>query len=141
MSAPSRFRKRMRETADCETARWELLLYMAKCCGKLSPIAPGVRETKRLQLRPMRTGSGLRSHRSNRNKIFRQFCVERSVHVEVIVTREVGARVHGRSNTEEPLSATRAWGRNCNVGSQGGYRTKRQSLRVVNDLAKKLKTK
>ena len=50
----------------------------------------------------------LRSHRSNRNKIRWQFCVERSVHVEAIATREVGAPVHGRSDTEEPLSATRA---------------------------------
>ena len=50
-------------------------------------------------------GLGLRCRCSNRNKLSQLGCVERPVRVEAIATREVGARAHGRSDTEELLSA------------------------------------
>ena len=108
VSAPSRFRKSTRETADCETARGDIGLYMAKCHRKLSPLASGVRETKRLRLRLRRVGLGLRPQCLDRNKMCRQFCVECSIRVEAIATGDVGTRVHWRSDTEGPLSVTRA---------------------------------
>ena len=70
----------------------------------------------------------------------RQFCVECPIRVEAIATGGVGTRVHGRSDTKGLVSVTRAQGRNSKIGSQSGYHAERQSQRVVNDLAKKLKT-
>ena len=102
------FRKLTPETADCKTARGELVLYMAKCRRKLSPIVSAVQETRRLRLRPRRVGLGLRSQCSDRHKTHQQFCVECSIRVEAIATGDVGTRLHGRSDTKGPLSVTRA---------------------------------
>ena len=94
---PSWFRKVTRETAND--------VYQ---CGQTEVVRLGGVS----RLRSKCVGLDLRSRCSNRNKVCRTVCVERSVCVQATATREIGARVHGRSDTERPLSVTRARARN-----------------------------
>ena len=93
--------------ADCERASGELVLYGKVPWGAEFNWAWNVKN-KTIAIATEACGLGLSSRCSNRNKPCQLRCVERSVHVEAIATREVGARVHGRRDTEEPLGAIRA---------------------------------
>ena len=98
-------RQEKRPAARQQVGSWYCI---AKCCRELSPIGPGVRGTKQVRLRPRCVGLGLRFRCLNRNKIYQPVCVERSVRVDTAVAREVGTRVHGRSDAKGPLNVTRA---------------------------------
>ena len=108
MSSPSWFRKLARKRADCETASGELVLYDKMLWGVEFDRARNVKN-KTIAIATEACGLGLRSRCSNRNKLSQPGCVERSGTRRGNCDQEGKcSSVHGRSNTEGPLTVTRA---------------------------------